>query len=88
MRNKKPPFEITNTMIHEIAEIAELVGKLISTNQLSANPTLRRTNRIRTIHGSLARRFWLRAKILPRLKMPMRSMSDWRSLTPTLWMTC
>lgn len=54
MRNKKPPFEITNTMIHEIAEITELVGKLTSTNQLSANPTLRRTNRIRTIHGSLA----------------------------------
>lgn len=54
MRNKKPPFEITNTMIHAVAEIAELVGKLTSTNQLSANPTLRRTNRIRTIHGSLA----------------------------------
>lgn len=54
MRNKKPPFEITNTMIHEVAEIAELVGKLTSTNQLSTNPTLRRTNRIRTIHGSLA----------------------------------
>ena len=54
MRNKKPPFEITNSMIHEVAEIAELVGKLTSTNQLSANPTLRRTNRIRTIHGSLA----------------------------------
>lgn len=54
MRNKKPPFEITNTMIHEVAEIAELVGKLTSTNQLSANPTLRKTNRIRTIHGSLA----------------------------------
>ena len=30
------------------------MGKLTSTNQLSANPTLRRTNRIRTIHGSLA----------------------------------
>ena len=54
MRNKKPPFEITNAMIHEVAEIAELVGKLTSTSQLSANPTLRRTNRIRTIHGSLA----------------------------------
>ena len=54
MRNKKPPFEITNTMIHQVAEIAELVGKLTSTNQPSANPTLRRTNRIRTIHGSLA----------------------------------
>lgn len=54
MRNKKPPFEITNTIISYVAEIAELVGKLLSTNQLSANPTLRRTNRIRTIHGSLA----------------------------------
>ena len=54
MRNKKPPFEITNAMIDHIAEIAELVGRLTSTNQLSANPTLRRTNRIRTIHGSLA----------------------------------
>jgi len=54
MKNKKPPFEITNTIIHQVAEIAELVGKLTSTNQLSANPTLRRTNRIRTIHGSLA----------------------------------
>ena len=54
MRNKKPPFEITNAMIDHVTEIAELVGRLTSTNQLSANPTLRRANRIRTIHGSLA----------------------------------
>lgn len=54
MINKKPPFEITNQIIDYVAEIAELVGKLTSTNQLSANPTLRRSNRIRTIHGSLA----------------------------------
>lgn len=54
MRNKKPPFEITHAMICLVAEIAELMGKITSTNQLSANPTLRRTNRIRTIHGSLA----------------------------------
>ena len=54
MRNKKPPFEITNAMIGYVAEIAELVGKLTSSNQLSGNPTLRRSNRIRTIHGSLA----------------------------------
>ena len=54
MRNKKPPFEITNAMIDHVAEIAELTGKLSSTNKLSANPMLRRTNRIRTIHGSLA----------------------------------
>lgn len=54
MRNKKPPFEITNRMIDYVAEIAELVGKLNVTNRLSSNPTLRRSNRIRTIHGSLA----------------------------------
>ena len=54
MKNKKPPFEITNTIIDSVAEIAELVGRLTSTNQLSSNPTLCRSNRIRTIHGSLA----------------------------------
>ena len=54
MRNKNPPFEITNQMIDYVAEIAELVGKLNGTNHLTANPTLRRGNRIRTIHGSLA----------------------------------
>ena len=54
MRNKKPPFEITNRMIDYVAEIAELLGKLNVTNGLSSNPTLRRSNRIRTIHGSLA----------------------------------
>ena len=54
MKNKKPPFEITNTMIDSVAEIAELVGRLTSNNQLSGSPTLRRSNRIRTIHGSLA----------------------------------
>lgn len=54
MRNQKPPFEITNQMIDYVAEIAELVGKLSAVSLLSANPTLRRSNRIRTIHGSLA----------------------------------
>jgi Fic family protein len=54
MKNKKPPFEVTNAMIDFVAEIAELIGKLTSTNRLDSNPTLRRTNRIRTIHGSLA----------------------------------
>lgn len=54
MKNKKPPFEITNTIINSVAEIAELVGQLTSMDKLSSNPVLRRTNRIRTIHGSLA----------------------------------
>ena len=54
MRNTKPPFEITNQMIDDVAEIAELVGKLDLDHRLTSNPTLRRSNRIRTIHGSLA----------------------------------
>ena len=54
MRNQKPPFEITNQIIDYVAEIAELVGRLTSSPLLSTNPTLRRANRIRTIHGSLA----------------------------------
>ena len=54
MRNNKPPFEITNQMIHDVAEIAELVGKLDLDHRLTSNLTLRRSNRIRTIHGSLA----------------------------------
>lgn len=54
MRNQKPPFEITNQMMDYVAEIAELVGKLSAVSSLSANPTLRRSNRIKTIHGSLA----------------------------------
>ncbi len=54
MYNKKPPFEITPAILSEIAEIAELVGQVNATSGLSANPMLRRTNRIRTIHASLA----------------------------------
>lgn len=38
MRNKKPPFEITNRMIDYIAEIAELLGKLNATDALSSSP--------------------------------------------------
>ena len=54
MYNKKPPFEITNTILDEIAEIAELVGHVNAVRGLSTNPTLWRTNRIRTIYSSLA----------------------------------
>ena len=54
MKNRKPPFELTNQIIDYVAEIAELVGRLTVTSPLSASPTLSRANRIRTIHGSLA----------------------------------
>ena len=54
MAMKTPPFRITDTMIDLVAEIAELMGRLTVTAQLSGNPVLRRNNRIRTIYGSLA----------------------------------
>ena len=54
MRNKKPPFEITKTILDIIAEIAELVGHVNAGVAQSMTPMLRRSNRIRTIHSSLA----------------------------------
>ena len=50
----KPPFQITNRIIDYVAEISELVGGLSHAGHLSTNPALRRANRIRTVHGSLA----------------------------------
>ena len=54
MKNKQPPFRITNKIIDAVADISELTGRLSAHDHLSGNPNLRRTNRIRTIHGSLA----------------------------------
>ena len=54
MKNKQPPFQITNKIIDDVAEISELTGRLSAHDHLSSSPNLRRTNRIRTIHGSLA----------------------------------
>ena len=54
VQNKKPPFEITNVILDKVAEIAELVGHVNASLGLTTNPTLRRTNRIRTIYSSLA----------------------------------
>ena len=53
-KHKNPPFEITPTILADVAGIAELVGRISGKGHLSASPTLRRSNRIRTIHGSLA----------------------------------
>ena len=48
------PFQITTSMVNQVAEIAELVGRLTVTNRFSSDSGLRRNNRIRTIYGSLA----------------------------------
>lgn len=49
-----PPFTMTNEMTNLVIEIGELVGQISMRDTLSANPTLRRKNRIKTIHSSLA----------------------------------
>ena len=54
MKNEQPPFEITNKIVDLVAQVAELAGRLSVSDRLSADPVLRRANRIRTIHGSLA----------------------------------
>ncbi len=51
---KNPPFEITNKIIDYVSHISELLGSFKIKDSLSGNPVLRRTNRIRTIYGSLA----------------------------------
>ncbi len=50
----KPPFTITDKTVNLIAEISELIGKIHISERMDANPHLRRKNRIRTIHSSLA----------------------------------
>ncbi len=54
MKNRTPPFEITNEILTSVAEISGMIGKLTESHVVSAHPVLRRENRIRTIHGSLA----------------------------------
>lgn len=54
MKNKNPPFAITDTTIRYIAEIEELVGKLNVDEHLSMDLTLYRRNQIRSIYASLA----------------------------------
>ncbi len=53
MKSKKPPFDITQKAYDYIAEICELV-KSANASSLSLNPQLRKTNRIRTVQGTLA----------------------------------
>ena len=54
MAGYRPPFTITNSMVRLISEIAEKLGRLDRYQNLDAKPHLRRNNRIRSIHSSLA----------------------------------
>ena len=49
-----PPYKITGIIIDRIAEISELIGFINASQDMNRNPRLRRDNRIKTIHASLA----------------------------------
>lgn len=50
-----PPYQITDKIIHLVAEISEQVGAITAVKSESMiNPQLRKENQIRTIHSSLA----------------------------------
>lgn len=50
----KPPFTINDTIINLLAQVSELVGQVSVLHKNSISPRLRRENRIKTIHSSLA----------------------------------
>ncbi len=54
MNNYIPPFDITNIMLDRISSIMKKIGKLDNYKDLNKMPILRRNNRIKSIHSSLA----------------------------------
>lgn len=52
--NYTPPITMTEKITNLVIEIAELTGRISTSEGLSKNPKLRRENRIRSIHSSLA----------------------------------
>lgn len=54
MSEYKPPFHMTNKTVTLLAEISEQVGRITVLQEGTVSPHLRRENRIRTIHSSLA----------------------------------
>jgi len=50
----RPPFKITNATLSLCTEIAKVIGQYEGISSPTPQPKLRRQNRIKTIHGSLA----------------------------------
>lgn len=50
----EPPFHMTEKITNLIVEIVEYTGSITTYESLHPNPILRRENRIRSIHSSLA----------------------------------
>lgn len=54
MKNYTPPFTITGKTLTLTARIAEKTGKLSASRSFETKPYLRKNNRIRSVHSSLA----------------------------------
>ena len=54
MDKYQPPFEISNKMLDLVGSIMEKIGQLNNYSDLNKMPILRRNNRIKSIHSSLA----------------------------------
>lgn len=52
--NYTPPFKINDTIINLLASISEIIGQVSAIHRDTLSPKLRRANRIKTIHSSLA----------------------------------
>lgn len=54
MDHYEPPFSITSQVLSLVAQIAEKTGRVSNYHSFETKPHLRRNNRIRSIHSSLA----------------------------------
>ncbi len=54
MKTYSPPFSITNEMISLVSEISDKLGQISNYKDFESKPHLRRNNRIKSIHSSLA----------------------------------
>ncbi len=54
MENYTPPYTISNKMLSLVSEISDKVSRLTYNGSLEARPHLRKNNKIRSIHSSLA----------------------------------
>ncbi len=54
MSDYKPPFSMTDRIISLVADISEQLGRIAVEHEGRISPHLRKENRIRTIHSSLA----------------------------------
>jgi len=55
----QPPFEITPTILSQVAEICEQIGRLEGVDWSTPSPYLRKDNRIRSIHSSPTQKYRL-----------------------------